>query len=379
MIDQLVLKRLHLLAGEVVGVEFLIEVFDADTPSELLGHQLDRCFGALLAHPLLRDARLQTLAPALERAVDRLGRGRKPPLQGGERKPNRYAAPPLSLCAQPLSPIHLLADVLGNALVEQRLLIRQGRARAVSAPLRKQRPPVEAQQLLLDQPPHHVARVDLVLPIAEATLEAVGIEQREEQLEVLLLAGVRGSGHQEEVARERAELLAEAVALGLLDLVAVAVRGHLVRLVDDHQVPVAHRQLVAHLLVARQLIQAGDQTSLLDEGVAALGSFDLIAGQDLEVEPEAIPQLVLPLRHEAARSDDQAALNVAADHQLLDVEARHDRLARARVIGEQEAQRLARQHAPVDGVDLVGKRIEVRGLDGEKRIEHPGEVDAPRL
>ena len=46
-------------------------------------------------------------------------------------------------------------------------------------------------------------------------------------------------------------------------------------------------------------------------------------------------------------------------HQLLDVEAGHDRLAGARVVGEQEAQRLAGQHLAVHGLDLVRQRVDL--------------------
>ena len=57
----------------------------------------------------------------------------------------------------------------------------------------------------------------------------------------------------------------------------------------------------------------------------------------------------------------------------------HDRLAGAGVVGEQEAQRLARQHRLVDGRDLVRQRLDERGVDGEHRIEQMREADALRL
>jgi hypothetical protein len=51
-------------------------------------------------------------------------------------------------------------------------------------------------------------------------------------------------------------------------------------------------------------------------------------------------------------------IGYAPGDQLLDEEARHDRLARARVIGEQEAQRLTRQHGLIDRGDLVRQRFD---------------------
>ena len=83
--------------------------------------------------------------------------------------------------------------------------------------------------------------------------------------------------------------------------------------------------------------------------VADRGLARAVGGEDLEREPELQVQLVLPLLDEAARGDDQAALESPRSDQLLDVEPGHDRLAGARVVGEQEAQRLARQQLAVDG------------------------------
>ena len=54
--------------------------------------------------------------------------------------------------------------------------------------------------------------------------------------------------------------------------------------------------------------------------------------ENLECQSELQVQLVLPLVDQAARDDDQTALDVLSEDQLLDVEAGHDRLARARII-----------------------------------------------
>ena len=74
---------------------------------------------------------------------------------------------------------------------------------------------------------------------SRSALEAVAVQQREEELEVLLLAACGVAVISRKWRDESAELLAELVALGLLDLIAEVVGRHLVRLVDDHQVPVA--------------------------------------------------------------------------------------------------------------------------------------------
>ena len=176
-------------------------------------------------------------------------------------------------------------------------------------------------------------------------LEAVAVEQRQEELEVLLLAAVRRGRHQQEVAADLAELLAELEAFGLLELAAEVMGAHAVSLVDDHEIPLRLRKLGAQLVVTGELIHPGDQKRMLLEGRRAEHRLAELRGKDLEGEPELQIELVLPLLDETAGHDDQAALHVLAEDQLLDVQPRHDRLAGARVIGKQEAQRRAGQAA----------------------------------
>ena len=156
---------------------------------------------------------------------------------------------------------------------------------------------------------------------------------------------------------------------------------HLVRLVADHEVPAAigRLELLLHILVARELVEAGDDEVGFQEPVAGARGFELVVGEDLERQVEAAVELVLPLLGQAARADDQAALQVAAGDQLLDEQARHDGLAGAGIVGEQEAQRLARQHGLVDGRDLVRQRLDDRGVDRQHRVEQVREADALRL
>ena len=117
----------------------------------------------------------------------------------------------------------------------------------------------------------------------------------------------------------------------------------------------------------------------IEEPVAGASGFELVVGQDLERQLESAVQLVLPLLGEAAGADDQAPLQVAAGDQLLDQQPRHDGLARAGVVGEQEAQRLARQHRVVDAGDLVRQRVDHRRVDRQQRVEQVREADALRL
>ena len=138
--------------------------------------------------------------------------------------------------------------------------------------------------------------------VAEAALETVAVEQRHEELEVLFLAVVRRRRHQQEVPREGREKLAEPVALGVLDLAAEERGRHLVRLVADDQVPAAVRrlELLLHILVARELVEPGDDEVGLQEPVAGARGFELVVGEDLEGQVEAAVELVLPLLGQAA-------------------------------------------------------------------------------
>ncbi len=90
-------------------------------------------------------------------------------------------------------------------------------------------------------------------------------------------------------------------------------------------------------------------------------------------------ELVLPLLGKAAGADHEAAPEIAAGDQLLDEQARHDRLARARVVSEQEAERLARQHGLIDGRDLVRQWVHERGMHRQHGVEEVREADPVRL
>jgi hypothetical protein len=85
--------------------------------------------------------------------------------------------------------------------------------------------------------------------------------------------------------------------LGVFHLAAEEGSGELVRLVADDQVVATVRgaQLLLHVLVARQLVEAGDGEIVFEEPVACAGGFELVVGQDLEGQMEAPAQLVLPL------------------------------------------------------------------------------------
>ena len=247
--------------------------------------------------------------------MDGSRRGGEPALQDGKREADILASLVVALGSKALGPVHLLAHVIGHLGIEHGLGGRQFVIDGVGPALREQRLPVEGEQLLLGEPAHQVRDVGLMHAVAEAALEAVGIEQRHEELEVFLLAVVGRRRHQQEMPGAAAETLPELMALGVLHLAAEEACRHAVRLVADDQVPVPGGfKLGLKRRVAGEHVEAGDQQVALGEGVGGAGEFHLVSCEDIEGQAELLVKLVLPLLHQRARRDHKAALDVTADH-----------------------------------------------------------------
>jgi hypothetical protein len=205
--------------------------------------------------------------------------------------------------------------------------------------------------------------------VARPSFESVAVQQRHEELKILWLAVMRRRRHQQHMSSDLAQELAEAVAFGVLHLVAKEGGRHLVGFVANDKVPVGVGQLRLHVLVAAQLVQAADGHGILGEPVAGTGRFELIVRQDFEWKLEPLVELILPLLSKIAGAHDHAAVEIAADQQFLDEQAGHDRFAGAWVICQKEPERLPRKHLAIDGSDLVRQRVDHRGMDGKERIK----------
>lgn len=99
-----------------------------------------------------------------------------------------------------------------------------------------------------------------------------------------------------------------------------------------------------------------------------------------EVELETLGQLSHPLGSETGGGHDEDAVARPTKDQLLHVEPRHDRLAGARVVGQQETQAGLGQEPVVDRLELVGQRLDVRHrhgrhVVGERHLD-PASLDA---
>src|ERR1035441_1561529 len=105
--------------------------------------------------------------------------------------------------------------------------------------------------------------------VAEFAVEAVGVEEREEQLEVLFLAVMGRGRHQKQVAGAGAELFRQLEATGLLQLAAEEMRREFVGLVEHDEIPAGGAKLFLKLLVAGHLVEPDDEMIEVFEGIAA--------------------------------------------------------------------------------------------------------------
>ena len=284
------------------------------------------------------QTRLESNLASLERSEDGFRTRGEASLQHGERKSHVVSALLVACLSEAFRATHLGADVPGDQLVQFTLRAAEFVLDRVSATLGKQRLALEGEELLLHHAPHQAPGVSAVHTGAELALEPVAVQQRHEQLEVLLLARVRGRGHKEEVVRGLSEQPPEPEPLGLVDLTRPGrvVRRHAVRLVDHDRVPGDVGELLDQVIAAGELVHPRDKERVLCEHIATLRVVDHLTVEDLEREIELLRQLFPPLLHEAAGGDDQRSFAVGAEDELLEVEAGHDRLAGAWVVGEQE-------------------------------------------
>ncbi len=185
---------------------------------------------------------------------------------------------------------------------------------------------------------------------------------------------MRGGRHEQEMPRGRAELFRQVESLGALDLLAKEVRGELVSFVEDDQVPGATLELGLQVLVAGNLVQAEDELVVVLKGVAAWRGLLQHVREDPELQPEFLEEFIAPLLDQAARGNDEHAAGIGAHDQFADIQAGHDRLACARVIGQDVPQGLPWQHRFLHGRDLVGERLDIGGMDSHHRVEQEGQI-----
>src|SRR5690606_16966036 len=114
----------------------------------------------------------------------------QPPLQRGEREPNGESPSPLATFLEALGPVHPSPDVFGDGVIEALLHRGQLVLDGDGTPLREESPTIEGQQALLDIAAHQVGRFGNLVSDPGTGGETIRIEERQEELEVLVLAVV---------------------------------------------------------------------------------------------------------------------------------------------------------------------------------------------
>ena len=338
LVDHLVLEIFELVAQGIIRIREQIErrLVDRELPRR-------RDLPTASDFPHLPRLRLEPILPTPKRLVDRSGAGGESTLQDGERE----ADGALATAIEGFRPVVLLADVIGDFGVELGLVFRELIPGDVGPSLGEEFRPIEPVELLLHPPQHEVGGIGDVHAVPGPALEAIAVEQGEEEFEVLLLAVVRRRRHEQQIPGGRGDEFAELVSLGLLLLTTEPVGGHLVGLVDDDQIPVGLLEQFLDVLVSSELVDAGDDLVVFQEPVPTRRRLESLVGEDLEAEVELLAKLVLPLFPQTAGGDDQTPLQITADLELLDEEPGHDRLAGTRIVGKQESERLLLQHSVV--------------------------------
>ena len=127
--------------------------------------------------------------------------------------------------------------------------------------------------------------------------------------------------------------------------------------------------------LSRRAMASGVSTNQLP----VRGGFQFVIGHDFEGQLESTVEFILPLLGQTPWAHHQTTFQVSPDDELLYQQASHDGLAGPRVICQQEAEGLARQHRLVYRRDLVGKRIYDRGYAprGRGQRDEPDQYAAP--
>lgn len=104
---------------------------------------------------------------------------------------------------------------------------------------------------------------------------------------------------------------------------------------------------------------------------------------DLKVLAELVSQLALPLKSQVGGGDDQDAFDQPASLEFLDQQAGHDGLAGARVVGQQETDARGFDEIVVNGLELVGQRVDAGDREGEIGVgfdhqSHPYQLQSSR-
>ena len=94
---------------------------------------------------------------------------------------------------------HFVAHIVGHLLVQVSFGTAQLVGNGVGPPLGKQRPAIEREQVFFHHAAHEALGVRPVNALPVLAFESVSVQQRHERLEVFLLPGMWGGGHEQKV------------------------------------------------------------------------------------------------------------------------------------------------------------------------------------
>ena len=130
------------------------------------------------------------------------------------------------------------------------------------------------------------------------------------------------------------------------------------RLVDDDQVPMRAEQALLGVLDARDPGDRRDDLIAVLPGVVSIVRAKRLAPDDLEALAELVLEFTLPLERQVRRGDDQRPTDQSPSLEFLEQQPRHDRLARAGVVGQEEADAGELEEVVVDGLELMRQGID---------------------
>ena len=117
-------------------------------------------------------------------------------MQHHQREPHIVATLPI---LNSVGLAHFVAHIVGHLLVQIALGTTQLVGNGVGPPLGKQGPAIEREQVFLHHAAHEPLGIRPVNALPVLALESVLVQQRHERLEVFLLPGVWGGGHEQKV------------------------------------------------------------------------------------------------------------------------------------------------------------------------------------
>ena len=199
----------------------------------------------------------------------------------------------------------------------------------------------------------------------------------------IILSHVRRRRQQEQVLRRPGKFPARPVRLGTSQgfrqpvavrlaypEIRLAVGGELVGFVEDDEVIGLGLRLpeTAERAFPGQGVEADDGQVARRSEKGVVGAC-VDAADDAERQAEQAAHFPLPVADQTGRRHDEHAAHQPPRQHFTHVQARHDRLARSRVVGQQKAQRRLFQHVLVHGDALMRERVDQGRFRRERRIE----------